>query len=132
MDETAGKKIIDWSLLMDVCGYEDMVKKVIRLSLADAGETMMLLGKGINGGNSKNIALYAHRLRGVAMTMGASSLSQVAYDLECAGEEKDMPKAVLLIEQVKDEFEKVRRFLSEDGWIEKAKKQNIETERQLI
>jgi len=67
------------------------------------------------------------------MTMGATRLSEKAYHLECAGEERDMVTAVVFLEQVKDEFEKVRLFLSKDDWIEIAKQEeNKHVERQLI
>ena len=133
MDESVVEKIIDWAMIMDVCGYESLVKVIIKSSLKEARQTVRLLAKAIKAGNSEDVALYAHRLKGVAMMMGATRLSERAYQLECVDEERDMVTAVVLLEQVKDEFEKVRLFLSKDGWIEKAKKQeNTKTERQLI
>lgn len=124
MDEIAAEKIIDWAMIMDVCGYEDMAKEIIKLSLKDARQTVGLLAKAVKAGNPENVALYAHRLKGVAMTMGATQLSEKAYCLECAGDKEDIEAAPLLLDDAKDEFEKVMLFLSRANWIEKAKQQN--------
>jgi len=43
MAESVAEKIIDWAVIMDVCGYESLVKKIIKSSLKDAGQTVRLL-----------------------------------------------------------------------------------------
>ena len=123
MDKIISEKIIDWSKLMDVCGHESVIKEIVVISIKDVDETVGLLAEAMETGNSADVALYAHRLKGVAMTMGTHLLSERAYQLECAGNEEDMAAAVTLIEQVKEEFEKVRSFLSRADWIEIAKGQ---------
>lgn len=123
MNKVTSEKVIDWATLMDVCGDESVIKEIVTISIKDVDEAMGLLAEAIETGNSADVALYAHRLKGVAMTMGAHLLSEGAYQLECAGNKEDMAAAVTLIEQVKEEFEKVRSFLSRADWIETAKGQ---------
>lgn len=123
MDE----KVISWAMIMDICGYEDIVEKIIKSNLKDARDTVKLLAKAIKSGCSKDIILYAHRLKGVAMTMGAVSLSDAAYRIEEIVEEKGIEPAACLFAEVQDEFEKVISFLSRSDWIEKAKRYERET-----
>lgn len=124
MNKITDEKIIDWATIMDVCGYEDMVEEVIKSSMEEAGQTVGLLAKAIKTDNSADVALYAHRLKGVAMTMGATVLSKKAYRVECAGDEKDIKTAALLFNDLKDEIDKVIAFLSRADWIETAKQGN--------
>ncbi|MBW8039355.1 MAG: Hpt domain-containing protein [Planctomycetes bacterium] len=130
MDESTTEKIIDWATVMNVCGYESLVETIIKSGLKDARQALKLLAKAIKAANSADVALYAHRLKGVGMTMGATGLSEKAYRLECAGDEKDIETAASLLGDVEDEFEKVTTFLSESDWIEAARQQqeNRQTE----
>ena len=107
MDESAAEKIIDWAMIMDVCGYESLVKKIIPLSLKDAGQTMKLLAKAIKACNSEDVTLYAHRLKGVAMTMGAAKLAEKTQSIECAGNEKDLVNATSAFHDLEEEAETV-------------------------
>ena len=132
MDESANEKTIDWSLIMDVCGYESLVMEIVALSIKDAGKSVRLLSKAIKAGKSEDVALYAHRLKGVAMTMGATRLSEKAYRFECAGDEKDIEGAALLFDDLRVETEKVISFLSRNDWMEVAKQQeNSQSEKSL-
>lgn len=123
MDGHTTEKIIDWVTVMDVCGDESLVETIIKSGMKDARQALRLLAKAIEAANSADVTLYAHRLKGVAMTMGATGLSEKAYRLECAGDEKDIEKAASLLGDVEDEFEKVTTFLSESDWIETARQQ---------
>jgi len=48
-------------------------------------------------------------------------LRQKAYDMECAGNENDIEKAALLLEDLREEFEEIAAFLSEADWFSKVK-----------
>ena len=133
MNETTTERIIDWTMLMDICGYENMVEKIVKLSAKDAGQTSKLLTKAIKCSESKDIALYAHRLKGIAMTIGAVQLSEKTYLLECAGNEKNIDDPPLLFNDVKVELTKVLDFLSRADWMEMAKQQASEQlEKELV
>lgn len=123
MEKDTIKKVIDWASIMDVCGYESMVKEVIETNLEDGEQTLETLAELVKQNDASEVTLYAHRLKGLAMTMGAIGLSEKAYHVERAGSENDMSTAALVFGDVRDEFEKVKSFLSQDNWVEIAKRQ---------
>jgi len=125
--------IISWSSIMEICSDEDMVKEIVKIFLKNAPQCVELIADAIKSKNLKDLKLYAHRLRGSARHVAAKQLSEMAYRLECAAYEKDIETAASLLGDIKNEFEKVHSFLSEDGWIEIAKQEkNKHVERQLI
>ena len=67
--------------------------------------------------------LYAHRLRGSALSIAAISLPGTAECVERAADEKDIKTAASVFEQLKAEFEELASFLSQPDWIETAKRQ---------
>jgi HPt (histidine-containing phosphotransfer) domain-containing protein len=123
MKKNVSEKIIDRAALMDTCGYESMAEEIVKVSLGDIKQSLELLGKAIKAANSADIELYAHRLKGVAMTMGAAKLAERAYSIECAGNEEDIETAASAFDGLKEDAESVMSFLSRDDWIEEAKRQ---------
>lgn len=121
MDTKTSEKIIDWSPIIEACGDESIVQEIIAISLNDAGQSIDLLSEAITSARADDVKLYAHRLKGIAMTIGANRLSELAYSIEHAGGEKDVDTVEKAFEDVKIEFEKVRAFLARDDWMELAK-----------
>ena len=113
--------VINWSSVMDTCGDESIVGAIIEAVMEDSPDSIASIGKAINAQKPYDVVLYAHRLKGEALTIGARRLGEKAALLEYAGEEKKMVAAALLFEQVKQEFETVASFLSTPDWIETAK-----------
>ena len=116
--------IITWSDVMETCGDEDMVEQIVKIFLKDAPRCVELIADAIKTKNPKDLKLYAHRLKGSAGHVAAKQLSEVAYRLECAADEKDIETAASLFDSVKNEFRKVLSFLSRDDWFETAKQQD--------
>ena len=114
--------VIDWKSLMDVCSSnENIIQTVMQAFVNDGPSSIKSIMSALEAGNSENIRLYAHKLKGAAMTVGAGYLSEKAYRLEHAGKEGDIAAAEKLLPEVKDEFEKVMSFLSSENWMQKAK-----------
>ena len=114
---------IDCVALANICSDENMVKAVIAAILKEIPQSIRLLDQAIKAKNPADVELYAHRINGAAATVGAKRLSQKAYRLECAGEEKNMAEMESLLEQVQEEYEKMAAFLSQPGWMEAVKQQ---------
>ena len=114
---------IDWKAIMDVCGYEDMVNEVIRSSLEDALESARLLAEAVDSGRANDTALYAHRLKGVALVMGANRLALIAEQLEHAGEAKHLEASAPILADLQAELQQVADFLSQENWMDIAKQQ---------
>ena len=110
---------------MKIVGDEDMVKKIITIFLDDSLKSIELIDQAIKTSNSKDVMLYAHRLKGSSRHICTEQLGEVAYRLECAGNEGNIDAAVGFFEELKVEFEKVKTFLSRSDWIEIAKQQEI-------
>ena len=116
--------VIDWELLMYVCGDEEMAKDVVEIYLGDAPECMELLDIAVKAKNLKDIKSYAHRLKGSSANVGAQQLREIALQLECAGDESNIEITAEIFEAMKGEFEKVIAFLSQPNWDQIAKEQN--------
>lgn len=114
-------KMIDWATVLDICGEEDMVEELIEATVADGSETMALLQEAVQTRELKKIELYAHRLKGVSMIMGAATLTPLACALEDAAHEGRLDDTSDLFVPVQETFDKVSSFLSQDNWVEMAK-----------
>ena len=115
--------VIDWACAMNVCNDENVIKETVRAILEDGPQCIKSIAEAVKAENPADVRLYAHRLKGAAMTIGARRLSEKACRLECAGEEKDVAAAASLFDDVQGEFEKLKLFLSGDDWIQRAKQQ---------
>ena len=113
--------VINWSSVMDTCGDESIVGAIVEAVMEDSPDSIASIEKAIKAPKPYDVALYAYRLKGAALTIGAGRLGEKAVLLECAGEEKKMVTAALLFKQVKQEFETVVSFLPTPDWIETAK-----------
>ncbi|MFC1676865.1 CBS domain-containing protein [Planctomycetota bacterium] len=119
------ENIINWDSIMKIIGDEDMVKKIVTIFLDDGPKSIEFIDQAIKKSNSKDVRLYAHRLKGSSRHICAERLGEVAYHLECAGNEGNIDAAVGFFDELKIEFEKVKAFLSKSDWIEIAKQQEI-------
>ncbi len=114
-------KIIDWASLLDICGEEDMVEELVKASVDDATQCIALLNQAVTARDIKTIELYAQRLKGVSMVMGAATLTPLAYALEQAGTQgclEDIPRLFALTQKT---FDQVSTFLSHNNWIQMAR-----------
>jgi PAS domain S-box-containing protein len=116
-------QIIDWATVMDICGDEDVVRTIADTLLKDGPLTMEALGGAVKIRNAGDIRLYSHKLKGAAMTIGATLLSEKAYSLECAAREEKTDSAESLFEEIRVEYEKVMSLISKPDWIETVKQQ---------
>lgn len=123
MNTNPSRTIVDWNAIMDACGYEDMVEEVMQSSLEDAQESIELLAQAVNSGHAPETALYAHRLKGVALVMGANRLAVMAEQLEQAGEARNLDTGAAIFTDLQTELNQVNDFLSQDNWIQIAKQQ---------
>ena len=119
----SGEALIDWVAATNICDDETVIKEIGEAFLEDGPQTIKSIVEAIKAENPTDIQLYSHKLKGAALSIGATRLPDAAYRLERAGQEKDTATAASLIDEVKNEFEKLISFLSEADWIEKAKQQ---------
>jgi len=114
-------KLIDWTSLIDICVEEDMVEELAQATVEDGVETLALLSQAVQANDLKSTELYAHRLKGVSMIIGAATLTPLAYALEQAGNEGRVDDIPGLFASIQETFDQVQTFLSKNNWIEMAK-----------
>jgi len=115
---------VDWSAMMNNLGDEDMVMDAVRIFSEDSGQTVQKLAEVINAKIPEDVQLHAHSLKGMSAMIGAEELRKKASRLECAGEEGDTEAFDLLFDDIKKDFDKLVKFLSERDWVETAKQQD--------
>ena len=112
--------MISWDFIIKICGDEEIAKEVVKMFLNDSPHCVKSMTEAVQAQDAKLIKLYAHSLKGAASHIGAVELSQRAYQLECAGRDKNIEQAIVLFEQIQEEYEKIISFLSQSNWIELA------------
>jgi HPt (histidine-containing phosphotransfer) domain-containing protein len=112
----------DWDFVMKICGDEETIEVIADSFLSDLPDMVQSLRNAIDGGNGKEILLYAHKIKGSALNIGARKLADKAEPIEDAADDGDVQTAGELLGAMVTEFDKVIAFLSERGWVEKAKR----------
>ncbi len=113
---------IDWSTIVNNLGNEEAIMDVTEGFTEEALQTIESLNEAVKVKNSEDVQLYAHSLRGTSAMIGANRLRENARQLECAGEERNTEVFDSLFNDVKEDCDKVMAFLSEENWLETAKK----------
>jgi signal transduction histidine kinase/AmiR/NasT family two-component response regulator len=114
---------IDFRTAIRSCGDESVLAQIGQTIVDDGPEGLSLLKSAIEKSKPKDILLYAHRLRGNALTIGAVEFARKAGQVEECGRKKDVKKAASLFDGLNKEFDKLIAFLVNPKWINSAKKQ---------
>ncbi len=128
----SSEDLVDWASITNICDDETVIKEVAKAFLGSGPQTMSSIADAIEAKKPSDVQLYAHKLKGAALIVGASRLSQMAYRIECAGREEDIAEAASLIDDVQSEFKKLVSFLSGADWIEIAKHQQDNKQEQIL
>ena len=89
--------------------------------LKDSPRCIKSIAEAIKSANPKHIRMYAHSLKGASLQIGAKKLAEFAYQLECAGRDKNMLDVPVLFSTVQDEYSRLTLFLSQPNWMEQAR-----------
>jgi signal transduction histidine kinase/CheY-like chemotaxis protein/HPt (histidine-containing phosphotransfer) domain-containing protein len=112
---------IDWPTMMNNLGDEEMVMDTTKMFSEDAPQIIRKLDEALKAKTCEDVQLHAHSLKGILALIGANLLRQKAYQLECAGKERNTEAFDSLFDDVKEDFDKLMTFLSEENWMEMAK-----------
>jgi len=106
--------VFDRSGLQDrVEGDQELMKKVLETFLKDAPNQIRALSSACEDRDVDEIRRQAHSLKSASGTAGAVALQEVAHQIERAGAEGDLSRAVELALAVEGEFEKVKGMLTD-------------------
>ena len=112
--------MISWDSIIEICGDEEIAVEVVKMFINDSPNCVQSITEALQAQDAKLIKLYAHSLKGAALHIGADKLANMAYELECAGRDKDIEQSIKLFAQIQEEYEKLIAFLSQSNWIELA------------
>jgi signal transduction histidine kinase/CheY-like chemotaxis protein len=112
---------LDWQLLMERLGSEELVDEIMPIFLKDNTERMKMLIQAMEKVDQKEIKFYAHSLKGATATIGAAKISEAAKQLELASRDGDSSKYKPLFDEINVRFARLIDFLSKSDWKQIAK-----------
>jgi HPt (histidine-containing phosphotransfer) domain-containing protein len=119
--EQYGDCPVDFSLITKIFDDDELLKETVNIFLEEAPVTKEHLAEAIAAGDSNNVKMYAHKLKGLSRHVAAKKLIDMLYELETKGRKEELEGSELLFAKVQTEFDKLKSFLSQPNWIETAK-----------
>jgi hypothetical protein len=116
--------LVDWAVVIKTSDDESVVRRTAETVLKRGPDILKCLAEAIEARNAKDALLYAHKLRGTALAIGASPLAEKADRAELAANDKDIDTVAAFFDDLKAEYEKLASFLSQPDWIDIAKRQD--------
>lgn len=117
--------VIDWQDLVSRVKNEALIEKIASVFLVEYPAQIELLAQAVRTAWAEDVHSQAHALKGAAASMGAKLLSQAAYQLECAGRERNEQIFAALFLRIQTEFDRVAAFISRDDWMDIAKQKSM-------
>jgi signal transduction histidine kinase/HPt (histidine-containing phosphotransfer) domain-containing protein len=118
-DEQYGELPVDFAIIKKIYDDEDVLKETVKVFLEEAPQAIELLAEAIKAKDSKNVKMYAHKLKGLARHVAARKITDMLYDLEIKGRKEELEGSEVLFADIQTEFDKLKSFLSQPNWIEK-------------
>jgi PAS domain S-box-containing protein len=107
------KSVFDRSAFLErLDGDEELMEEIVQVFMADFPNQLALLKDAISQDNAYALERQAHAMRGAAANIEAKSLKSIAFEIETAGNSKDMSRADSLIEKLEREFEELKAVFS--------------------
>ncbi len=100
---------------------ESTVRAVVEAWLVDNPNSMVALVEAVKTQNVEGVTRLAHTMKGSASVISANALAQAALPLELAGRKGELANADTLLADIQMEFDKLKAFLSQCDWIDRAK-----------
>jgi two-component system sensor histidine kinase/response regulator len=112
--------IVDWDLLIDRLGDEEIIREIMPTYIKDTQNHFDKLCQAVAAADCAGTASHAHALKGVGRNLSVQSLADLAFQLERAGRNNDAETGTLLLGKLTVEIEKVLRALSLYNQTDKA------------
>jgi PAS domain S-box-containing protein len=118
--ESAGKEGADVDGPVDLArlqqsmaeaGAEEIVEAMLQAFTQDAPGRMQALEEAIGQRDADAVAKAAHAFKSAAGAIEAARLAQLLKEVEIAGREEDVQRAVSVAEEVREEYESVTKYL---------------------
>jgi len=92
----------------------DLLAELTELFLDDTDNRLVALRAAIETGDAESVERTAHSLKGSSGNMGALKMSEICKELENAGTSEDLSGSSEMLEQLVEEFERVREALGNE------------------
>jgi CheY-like chemotaxis protein/HPt (histidine-containing phosphotransfer) domain-containing protein len=102
--------------LARLMGDRDLAAEVIRGFLEDAPRQFLNLKKKLEEADAIGARLYAHSLKGAAVTMSADALLALCRDAQEAVVAGELSRALTLLPKMQEQYELLRSALLKAGW----------------
>jgi HPt (histidine-containing phosphotransfer) domain-containing protein len=102
-----------------VDGDKALMMELGQLFLEEYPTQMTELRKAIDCGDACQLERTAHSLKGALGTIAASNARILAYELEIMGRTARLDKAVIILQQLTAELERLTAFLSDPSWVDR-------------
>jgi PAS domain S-box-containing protein len=112
--------VINWTELIDRLGDVEIVREIMPTYLKDTQTHFEQLTCAVEFKDCPAVAAHAHALKGVGRNLSIETLSELAYQIECAGRENHMDAVTVQFASLKHEVERVLSALSQCDWLNKA------------
>ncbi len=119
-DEQCCECPVDFSIIKKIYDDEEILNETVNIFLEEAPVTKELLAEAITAGDSNNVKLYAHKLKGLARHVAARKLADMLYELETKGRNEELEGSEALFAEIQMELDNLISFLSQSNWIETA------------
>ncbi len=107
--------IWDRAGMMDrLMGDEDLAEKVLQGFLMDIPEQIAVLMRFLEAGDASGTRRQAHTIKGASANVGGERLVAVAFEMEKAARDGDMPAARKRMGDLVRDFEQLRKSV-QDG-----------------
>jgi two-component system, sensor histidine kinase and response regulator len=114
-DIASEKDVFDRAGFLDrLMGDEDLADKIFTEFLEDVPRKFIALKEAVGKGDAPSVQIEAHTLKGASANVGALALQDIAYQIELAGKEGDMGKAVSFIPNLDEQLEVLKRLTFRD------------------
>ena len=71
---------------------EDLLREVVGIFVSDVPQQIAVVRAALASGDARAVERSAHRLKGIALGVGARALADVAETLELAGRARDLAR----------------------------------------
>jgi len=92
-------------------GDPDLLSELSEMFFDDASSRLATLRETVEGSDARSVEQIAHALKGSSGNMGARRMAAICAELEDVGASGDLSRARALLEQLEEEFGRVRPAL---------------------
>ncbi|MCD6129423.1 MAG: Hpt domain-containing protein [Deltaproteobacteria bacterium] len=99
-----------------VDGDKEFLKELVELFKKDCSEKLEEISSAIQKKDFKTIDEVAHSLKGASGNLGLMRIYELSFEIEKMGKETKSEGIEEIYEQLKEEFNNFKEFISQPGW----------------